>query len=79
MRWIWLPICVKCGFLFVIIVECGGSLWPCIAAHSLINSLSVFVNEEAIDPITHIVFTAIMTAAVVLYTLMLLKTLPKTT
>ena len=35
------------GFLFVTIFCKGGSLWPCIFTHSVLNALSAFVNETA--------------------------------
>ena len=34
------------GFLFTYIFLTGKSLWPCIAAHSLINSLSIFAPDN---------------------------------
>ncbi len=34
------------GFLFVTIFWKGGSLWPCIFTHSMLNALSAFVREE---------------------------------
>ncbi len=39
---------VAIGFLFTIIFYKGKSLWPCIITHSMINSLSVFANANAI-------------------------------
>ena len=33
------------GFLFTVLFYRGKSLWPCIFAHSAINSLSVFSND----------------------------------
>lgn len=33
---------VALGFLFVTIFQKGKSLWPCIIAHAIINSLSIF-------------------------------------
>ena len=40
---------VSIGFLFVSVLLRGKSLFPCIAAHSLFNALSVFANEQAFD------------------------------
>lgn len=36
---------IAIGFLFVTIFDKGGSLWPCIIAHSAIDMLSAFANE----------------------------------
>ncbi len=36
---------IACGFLFVIIFYRGGSLIPCIIAHSVNNAVSVFANN----------------------------------
>lgn len=38
---------IAIGFLFTIIFYKGKSLWPCIITHSVVNSLSVFANENA--------------------------------
>lgn len=61
------------GFLFVLIFHRGGSLIPCIAAHAFINATSVIAaptgNEWKLD-----LLFFLLTA---LYTLILLKTLPK--
>lgn len=45
-----LQICyaVAIGFLFTIIFYKGKSLWPCIITHGVINSLSVFANENVV-------------------------------
>lgn len=44
-----LQICyaIAAGFLFTYIFHTSGSLWPCVLAHSGINSLSVFSSERA--------------------------------
>lgn len=39
---------VAIGFLFTILFYKGKSLWPCIITHSMINSFSVFANENAV-------------------------------
>lgn len=67
---------VACGFLFVIIFYRGGSLIPCIIAHSVNNAVSVFGNEAALTTEKRILLSAINTAIVVVYTLILIKTLP---
>jgi len=63
------------GFLFVILFHRGKSLLPCIFTHSIINSLSIFSAD--IDSRTNIILSAVITAACVIYTLILAKTLPK--
>lgn len=44
-----LQICYACaiGFLFTILFLSEKSLWPCILAHSAVNSLSIVANTEA--------------------------------
>ncbi len=36
------------GFLFTVIFLRSGSLWPCIIAHSVLNSLSIFAGEQTL-------------------------------
>lgn len=59
------------GFLFTIIFYKGKSLWPCIIAHGLINSLDVFAvpRTQMLSIITAIVLCAIS----LLYALWILK------
>lgn len=38
---------VAIGFVFTIIFYKGKSLWPCIIAHGVVNSLSAFANTDA--------------------------------
>lgn len=59
------------GFLFTIIFYKGKSLWPCIIAHGIINSLSIFAVQrtQMISIITSIVLCAIS----LLYALWILK------
>ena len=68
---------VAFGFLFVIIFFRSKSLLPCIFAHIAINSLNVFAKE--ITPQTNIIVSVILTVIAIAYTLILHKTLPKTT
>ena len=68
---------VAFGFLFVTIFYRGGSLIPCIACHSVINALSVFANEEAIQGKTNIVLSIGLCIASLAYTWVLCKRLPK--
>ena len=65
------------GFLVVTLYYRGGSLLPCIIAHSVNNSLSTFSNGAGFTQEKHIVHTLIMVAVAVIYTLILTKTLPK--
>ena len=48
---------VAVGFVFTMVFYKGGSLWPCILAHSLIDVTSVFSSGEApvLEWIIHIV------------------------
>lgn len=68
---------IACGFLFVVLFHRGGSLLPCIIAHSINNAVSVFSNEAAFTTQNRLVFSAVITVIVVSYTLILCKALPK--
>lgn len=68
---------IAVGFLFVTIYYRGGSLLPCIIAHSVNNSLGTFSNEAGFTQEKQMVHTLIMIAVVVIYTFILTKTLPK--
>lgn len=68
---------VCCGFLFVIIFYGGGSLIPCIIAHSVNNAVSVFGNEAELTVEKRLLFSAISIFIVVIYTLILCRTLLK--
>ena len=59
---------VACGFLFVIIFYRGGSLIPCIIAHSLNNAVSIFANEMAWTTEKRVLIFGISTVIVVGYT-----------
>jgi len=63
---------VLIGFLYVVMFRYGGSLWPCILSHGVFNSLSAFSagKENAV----HLVILCVI---VVLYALVLQKTLKK--
>lgn len=63
---------VLIGFLYVIIFWRGGSLWPCIISHGVLNSLSAFSGGN--ESMYQIVILCVL---VITYTLVLLKTLPK--
>lgn len=68
---------IAIGFLFVIIFYRGGSLIPCIIAHSAIDVTSVFGNEVGLTMEKYILFSTIQLVFIIAYTLILLKTLPK--
>ena len=63
---------VLIGFMYVVIFWRGGSLWPCVISHGVLNSLSAFsASGESIAR------NAILCVLVVAYTAFLMKTLPK--
>ncbi|MBE6897310.1 MAG: CPBP family intramembrane metalloprotease [Ruminococcaceae bacterium] len=66
---------VAFGFLFVVIFYRSQSLLPCIATHSAINALSVISKETTLS--SGVVSSLIITVIAIAYTLVLLKTLPK--
>ena len=68
---------VAVGFLFVTIFYRGGSLLPCIIAHSAINTLSTFSNEAGFTAGKQMIHVLVMIVISVAYTLILTKTLPK--
>lgn len=67
---------IACGFLFVIIFYRGGSMIPCIIAHSVNNAVSVFGNEAGITVEKRLLFSAVSMIIVIIYTLILCRTLP---
>ena len=68
---------IAIGFLFVLIFHRGGSLISCIITHSAIDVASVFNNSDMTTS-EHILFSLSRLVIVVGYTLVLLKTLPRT-
>lgn len=62
---------VAIGFLFTILFYKGGSLWPCILTHSVVNSLSVFAAGESLTRL--LIGGAFLTVVPVLYSLWILK------
>lgn len=66
------------GFMFVMIFDRGGSLWPCIIAHSSIDILSVFSNDAKINahPQLRFITLGIFIVIVVLYLLWVNHSLP---
>lgn len=59
------------GFMFTVLFYKGGSLWPCMITHGILNALSAFAVEgtEAADMLT----AAALTVISVLYALWILK------
>ena len=68
---------VAVGFLFVTLYYRGGSLLPCIIAHSVNNSLGTFSNGAGYSPDQRMAHLVSMIAITVSYTLILIKTLPE--
>ena len=68
---------IAIGFLFVVMFYRGKSLIPCMLAHQFINVTSFFANEGAMDGTMRIVQSVIICAIALVYTAILLKTLPK--
>ena len=68
---------IAVGFLLVTIFYRGGSLLPCIAVHSAINTLGTFANDADLAAKTHLLHLAALIAITVAYTLLLTKTLPE--
>lgn len=66
------------GFLFVMMFHRGKSLLPCIAAHSTVNALSAFSNAANRTEQQVILVAVYLTVVAVGYTLILMKTLPRT-
>ena len=65
------------GFLFVILFYRGRSLLPCIVTHSMINILSAFANQASLNVEKRMISTLIEFAIILVYALILIKTLPK--
>ena len=68
---------VAVGFLLVTIFYRGGSLLPCIMAHSAINTLGTFANETALTAQLRLAHAAALILLTVGYTLLLTRTLPR--
>ena len=68
---------VACGFLFVVLFARGGSLIPCILAHSVKNMVSVFADEVGMTVTKTLILSGANLIIVIGYTFVLLKTLPK--
>lgn len=68
---------IACGFLFVVIFYHGGSLIPCMIAHSVNNAVSAFANEAGLTVEKRILFSVVNLLMVVVYAFVLTKTLPR--
>lgn len=68
---------IAIGFLFVILFARGGSLWPCIITHSLINMTSAFANESGLTFEKELVFQAVLILVTIAYSVIIIKALPK--
>ena len=68
---------IAVGFLFVTIFYRGGSLLPCIIAHSAINTFSTFSNKAGVTVEKHMIHALVLMFITVAYNLVLTKTLPK--
>lgn len=66
---------VAFGFLFAVLYYRGGSLWPCILCHSILNACSVFAPTEP-TPAATVLTSAVLTVIAAGYTLYLQKHLP---
>lgn len=67
---------IAIGFLFVVLFDRGGSLLPCIIAHSAINILGGFSNEMGLTMEKRLLFQLILFVITVAYAVFLIKTLP---
>lgn len=70
---------IAIGFLFVIIFDRGGSLWPCIIAHIGIDMLSAFANEAALEaqPQLRLILLGALLVLIALYLLWIHHALPQ--
>lgn len=65
------------GYLCVILFHRGGSLLPCIAAHSFVNATSVFQGD--VTQAQQFLSAAVLTVVPLIYAIVLQKMLPKET
>ena len=65
------------GFMTVILFYKSGSLIPCIITHSVVNSLSAFVNESVRTFEINIIISVVLCVTSILYILILNKNLKK--
>ncbi len=67
---------VVMGLMFAAVLSRGGSLWPCICAHSAIDVLSAFANEAGLTPQLRLMVGAVEMLIALPYAIYLLKKLP---
>lgn len=67
---------VGMGLLFAAVISRGGSLWPCICAHSAIDVLSTFANEAGLTPQWRLILGTVEMAIALPYAIYLLRRLP---
>ena len=70
---------IAVGFLLVTIFYRSGSLLPCIAVHSAINTLGTFANNTSLTTEMHLLHLAVLIAVTLAYTLILTLLLPQKT
>ena len=70
---------IAVGFLLVTIFYRSGSLLPCIAVHSAINTLGTFANNTSLTTEMHLLHLAVLIAVTLAYTLILTRLLPQKT
>ena len=58
---------ISVGFLFVMIVQRGGSIIPCIMTHAAIDMVSLFANENGLTTEKRILFGVARIIIVALY------------
>ena len=63
---------VAVGFIFTMAFYKGGSLWPCILAHSLIDVFSVFSPDEG-SPVLNVIIHVMIPVLAIGYCLYLAK------
>lgn len=66
---------IAIGFLFVVLVYRGKSLYPCVIAHAVINITSAFANVEGLTMERRMIFHLALIAITAGYTFVLNKTL----
>lgn len=59
------------GFCYTVVVLVGGSIWPCVISHAIVNSLSIFAVEMNIQ--VKILLAAAQTVLGIAYGVWLLK------
>ncbi len=65
------------GFLFVTVFYKSGSLIPCIISHSVINSLSAFVNDAAVTDGVNVALSLFMCVLSASYAVAIMRAPPR--